>query len=51
MFVAAIVIPVVIGQLKFKAFVMIFALIALSGLIVALAIPTRKLWELEKEGQ
>ena len=50
LFVAAIVIPVVIGQLQFRLLIVIFALIAFLGLGIALTSLTRKLWEIEEQG-
>ena len=51
LFVAAIVIPVVVGHLKFRLLIVVFALIALVGLGVVLSLLTRKLWEVEKQGE
>ena len=51
LFVAAIVIPVVIGQLTFRLLIVVFALAAFAGLGVVLTMLTQKLWELEKPGE
>ena len=50
-YVAAVVIPVVIGQLTFRLLIVVFALAAFAGLGVVLTMLTRKLWELEKPGE
>jgi len=51
LFIGAIMIPIFLGQLKLSLLIAFFAISALLGLGVALAVLTRDLWQLESEGE